>query len=308
MDPWPTISDLAAQQYGRLSTRQLRGAGLDDATLSRVARAQQWERPHRGVYAPVGSFEVPEARLAAALLAVGPPVLIAGWGAAWLWGLVPAAPTVPEVVVPHQRKAGRDARLVLRRSRTLLPSDGVVLRGLPVTTPARTLCDLAALTDEPALRGLLIDARQRRLADLADVAACAARMGTAAGGRLLRELLRELDQEHCDSVLEHRMRRRLAEVGGLPPPDPRPVEVHTPHAVLHVDIAWPGWRVGLEVDGLGSHSERKSLEIDARRHNALQLAGWCVLRATWADLGPAGDALFVQLRSLLANGSSFLRM
>lgn len=299
MDTWPIISDLAAQQHGRVSARQLKAAGMDDATLSRLARRQSWEQPHRGVYAPVGAVPSPRAALAEALLAVGPPVLIGGWSAAWLWGLVRAAPTLPELVVPHHRRLSRDG-MVIRRSRTLKASDGVILDGLPVSNPVRLICDLAALTDEEALRALLIDARQRRLLDLADIAERAAGMGTAAGIASLRERLAELDREHCDSVLEHRLRRRLAEVPDLPPPAPAPFPVRSGGRTLHVDIAWPDRCVGIEADGFGSHAERLSLHIDARRHNALQLAGWRVLRATWPHAGAEFPALLAPLRHLVA--------
>ena len=299
MDTWPKISELAAQQYGRVSTRQLQDAGMDAATISRYAAKQGWARPARGVYAPVGAYTVAEARLAEALLAVGPPVLVGGWSAAWMWGLVRTPPVPAELVVPHHRKAGRTARTDVRRSRTLTAADGVILRGLPVCTPVRTLCDLAAVTDEPALRGMLIDARQRRLADLADVVERAAGMGTARGLRMLRRLLAELDGEHCDSVLEHKLRGRLAAVAGLPPSAPAPVPVDIGGRVLHVDIAWPERRVGIEADGFGAHSQRASLDMDARRHNALQLAGWRVLRATWVHLGEEFPLLLEQLRRLL---------
>ena len=216
-----------------------------------------------------------------------------------MWGLVRTAPTVPELLVPHGRRPGRQPGMAVLRSRTIVPQDGAILRGLPVTRPARTLCDLAAVTELSTLRALLVDARQRRLVELPDVAACAGRMGTARGLAQLRRLLMELDGERCDSVLEYRIRRRLAGVPDLPQPAPHPVPVQAGQRLLHVDVGWPEWLVGLEVDGFGSHSERQSLELDARRHNALQLAGWRILRATWADLGEPGDALVAQLRVLL---------
>lgn len=272
---------------------------MDRTVLSRLAARQRWERPYRGVYTAIGASDSPEGRLAAALLAVGPPVLVARWSAAWMWGLVRAAPTVPELVVPHYRRPGRQPGMDVRRSRTITAQDGVILRGLPVTGPTRTLCDLAAVTEQATVRALLLDARQRRLVELPDVAACAGRMGTAAGLGQLRRLLMELDGERCDSVLEYRIRRLLAGVPGLPRPAPHPVPVQAGHRVLHVDVGWPQWLVGLEVDGFGGHSERQSLERDARRHNALQLAGWRVLRATWADLGEPGEALVAHLRALL---------
>jgi hypothetical protein len=301
MEAWARIRELAGEQYGMLSRRQAESAGLDASTVSRALERHGWERRHRGVYAPPGAFATPEGRAAAALLAIGPPVLLADWTAAWLWGLVRTPPTVPQLVVPARRGVTTLEGIAARRSGTLVvEEDGAVVHGLLVTSPARTLCDLSALTTEDTLRALLIDARQRRLVELADVLQRAAGMGTAKGLRQMRRLVCELDRARCDSVLEHRLRGRLGDVPELPPPASGPVPVDVGGRTLHVDIGWPEERVGIEVDGFGSHSERRSLEIDQRRHNALQLARWRVLRAGWREAGDGFPDLLRDLRGLFS--------
>lgn len=301
MQPWERLTELTRQQYGIVSTRQAEDAGLPGRTLRSTAARQGWERSHRGVYAPVGAFDTPEGRLAAAVLAVGPPVLVAGWSAAWLHGLVPVPPTKPELVVPHQRRTTALPGIVVRRSRTLVVADGFAYRNLPVTTAVRTICDLAAVTGEEALRSLLIDARQRRLLDLAELAERLSTLGTAKGTRQARRLVAELDRVHCDSVLERKLRDKLAGVPGLPAPAPHPVAVDVGHGrVLHVDIAWPTQRVGIEVDGFGSHSDRKSLEVDVMRHNALARVRWQAYRASWPQLGAGFPQLVADVLDALS--------
>lgn len=293
------LNDLAASQYGLVSLAQARQAGLPERTFIDLAMRQRWSQPHRGVYRLPGSWPTALGRLSAALLAVGEPALVGGWSAAWLLGMVRSAPSTAELVVPHDRRARSIPGVTVRRSRTLTATDAEMVAGLPATNAVRTVCDLSALTDEQGLRVLLIDGRQRRLLDLAAVVERASTMGTRRGLSQLRRLAWELDGERCDSILEYRLRARLHAVPGLPAPDPGPVAVDVGGRVLHVDIGWSAYAVGIEADGFGSHSERDSLEVDARRHNALERAGWRILRAGWSAVGPGFDDLLRDLTALL---------
>lgn len=304
MDAWIALTSLATAQYGHVTALQARAAGFSDRTLRDMAARQSWTRPHPGVYRLPGAWPSDLGRLAAAALALGPPVAIARWSAAWLLGLVRSAPTTVDLLVPHDRRPKPLDGLDVRRTRTFQPSDAQVVSGLPCTTAVRTVCDLAAVMDQDSLRALIIDARQRRLMEIPDLAERAAGLGTAKGRRLVGRLAAELDAEQCDSVLEYRLRRRLAAVPGLPAPAPKPVPVGTVGRVLHVDIGWPGHCVGIEADGLAFHADRASLERDALRHNALERAGWRIVRATWGDLGAGFDRLVGDVTALLAQTGS----
>ncbi|HET7719155.1 MAG TPA: DUF559 domain-containing protein, partial [Acidimicrobiales bacterium] len=46
------------------------------------------------------------------------------------------------------------------------------------------------------------------------------------------------------------------------------------------DLAWPGARVAVELDG-GHHRSASQLRADNRKQNAAVLQGWTVLRFTW---------------------------
>jgi very-short-patch-repair endonuclease len=81
---------------------------------------------------------------------------------------------------------------------------------------------------------------------------------------------------------------------------PRPVRQHpvggTPY---RLDYAWPDRLLAVEVDGYGPHSSREAFQSDRARQNALVLAGWTVLRFTWADVRDRPAAVAAVLRRAL---------
>lgn len=286
---WTALERLSVPQRGFIHVRQADQAGLARETLRRVSRIRSWNHPYRGVIQMPSAGKSAEGRIVAALLAVQEPVLPWGWTAAWLWGLVSALPTKVNVLIPHSRRAPRHDRVVATRMRRFELVDAVKVRDILTPTPAATLCGMAGLVALPVLRGFMIDARQRRLTDLARISACCSALSPMKGGGAVRRVLRELDADQCDSELEWQLRRKLRALGFRP--DSRPAEVDTGFRTLHIDIPWSRQRVGIEVDGFGSHSSRASLDTDILRHNRMQRTDWRILHAGWAQL----DAKFSQL-------------
>jgi very-short-patch-repair endonuclease len=132
---------VAARQKGVITIAQLLAAGLShDAVAQRVKRG--WlRRLHRGVYL-VGPLEVPLSRSMAATLAAGPGALLSHHPAAVLWGL-----RQPRDEPRHVTVIARDMRsdeISVHRITHLHPQDATRKHGIPVTSPARTLLDLAA--------------------------------------------------------------------------------------------------------------------------------------------------------------------
>lgn len=66
-----------------------------------------------------------------------------------------------------------------------------------------------------------------------------------------------------------------------------------------LDYAWPPARLAVEVDGYASHAGLEAFGYDRERQNALVLAGWTVLRFTWAHVRdrPGGSPLRSTRRS-----------
>jgi predicted transcriptional regulator of viral defense system len=147
------LGEYTAGQWGMVTTRQALRSGIDDVTLHRLKAAGLLEPVRRGVYA-LTSAEASGARPEqAAWLALRPEV--PGWArskldpdggvvshesAARLHGLGDLVTARVEITTPRRRTT-RDPGVRLRRGE-LAEADVVVLNGLPVTTPARTIHDL----------------------------------------------------------------------------------------------------------------------------------------------------------------------
>jgi predicted transcriptional regulator of viral defense system len=157
------VAVLAARQWGVVSAAQLRALGLDkDAVLRRV-RAGRLHRLHRGVFAVGHTVLKREGRWIAAVLACGEGAILSHRSAAAHWGLLQTEATRTDVTIPHAR-AG-DATIRLHRSRSLIARDTDTHEGIPITSVARTLLDLAATVRPDRLERALAQAQRLQLYD-----------------------------------------------------------------------------------------------------------------------------------------------
>jgi very-short-patch-repair endonuclease len=101
----------------------------------------------------------------------------------------------------------------------------------------------------------------------------------ALGRRRSRALRRLLDDiAPTQSLLEDRL-LRIGDHHGIP----RPLTQQR-LAGRRVDFLWPDERVVVETDGWNGHSTPTAFQADRATSNALQLAGYAVLRFTHADV------------------------
>jgi len=199
--------------------------------------------------------------------------------------------------------AGRRPRLngVLVHRSPFVAADVGRSGPIPITRPARTLLDLAAV--EPALvEGALDDALVRGLTTLGSVDRMLGRYAGRgrAGTALLTELLakRSAGQAPTESPLEDRL-VRLFRRHGLPEPV-RQHEVALPDGkVVRIDLAYPDVKLGIEADGRVWHSGRADFTRDRQRANGLAGIGWSLLRYGHADLG-RGRSVVTEVAGLLA--------
>lgn len=288
---------LGTQQHGVVSLEQALASGVSRSTLQRLAAREGWRRLQRGVYLLPGADRGLRQECQGALLAAGEHAVLCRRTAAHLYGLLPP-PAVVELFLPLAERAPGLTGVRVCRTRTLNTADLAFMDGLRATTPTRTVIDLAAVLEPPELRAVLISARQRRLVDLDRLGRRSEQIGPVRGIGVVRRLLRELHPEWCDSILEERV-RDLVRQAGLPPPHPKPFPVETPGRRLHVDIAWPSRRVGIEVDGFAYHSSHAAMERDHRRANALLLAGWRILHVGWQRVESDADTFVAELRAAI---------
>ena len=138
------LAELAERQHGVAHYEQLRRLGLSPDAIGHRARSGRLHRQHRGVYA-VGRKSVPrEGHWLAAVLASGPAALLSHLSAAALWGLVRDSRAVIDVTVPGRTRRGTEG-IVVHNVRRLHADDGTRREGIPVTSVARTLLDVAAV-------------------------------------------------------------------------------------------------------------------------------------------------------------------
>lgn len=273
--------DLAAGQYG-LVTKAAFEARVGTAGLRRAVRTGYLVPVARGVYRLVGSERSFRQQALAACLVCGPPVVVSHRWAAVLWGTEGLIlPSDVEVAVPEHRSARRPGMVVHRVS--LPPGDTAVHYGIPVTSPARTLLDLARVLPRGDLERALDDFLRLRACT---VGAVAARVRQAAGpghfgvGRLRALVERRATGGVPDSPGVARILRWI-ERAGLPAPQCDYI-VRVAGRVRRIDMAYPAERVAIEYNGRAYHQMASRIDEDHARTTELELAGWLVIVVTAA--------------------------
>jgi very-short-patch-repair endonuclease len=289
------VAARAAEEWGVLSTDELRECGLSlNAIVVRV-RNGRLHPLHRGVYA-VGHTNLQlEGRFLAAVKACGPGAHLSHFSAAALYGFLPWDDRYPEVTVPGSNKP-KHARI--RTHRTTTP-DPTRHKNIPITTPARTLVDLAATLPYKPLRRAVRQAQRlvsprQILATMHDLGA---RRGTANLTRILATGPAPTRSELEDAVLD------LLLKGGIPHPDVnRPLTIDGRRVIP--DFRWPQYRLVVEADGAEWHDDRLAREDDAERQALLEAHGERVLRVTWKQAVARRAETLARVRAAQAMASS----
>jgi very-short-patch-repair endonuclease len=235
-------------------------------------------REHAGVYVVGPRTPVEFGRETAALLACGPGTVLSHLTAAALWKLHPADPSLP-IHLSTRRRKGFRAEIVVHQTRHLQRVDVRVYRGLPVTSPARTLVDIARELTDRELERALDETLVGRLARLAEVRNALDRLRARPRASSLRGLLdARLDSSLTRSQLEE-LFLELIRKAALPEP-----KVNCRLHGFTVDFYWPEHRVAFETDGYRFHSTRSAFERDRRKDRILKQAGVDMNRVTHAQI------------------------
>ena len=178
----------------------------------------------------------------------------------------------------------------IRVHRTQLePHEITIHKGIPITTPVRTIEDLARTEPTSLTERAFNEARAKGLLtpqDIATLADCRSKM--------LRAILTEA-RGFTRSEAERKM-RLLARKAGLPTPIPN-IELEGRER----DFVWPKHRLVVEIDSWAHHGTRTAFENDRRRDQELTAAGWKVIRITWRQLTEDPEAVVAILaRALFA--------
>jgi len=235
----------------------------------------------------------------AAVLACGEGSVVSHGTAAALLGLWERPPADLDVIAPVQ--AGRKIDGIRRRYvPPPSPGDALIHEGVPCTNPSRTIVDLASAFGE---RSLLSAVEQAAVLHLLDVSAIDAVLTghRRRGSRLLRRILEDWRPLPAAPRVRSPLEAKLLPLivsRGLP----TPLINHKMTIVgrtLEVDCLWPEQRVVVEADGRKFHDNPAAFERDRRRDRNLQVAGYRVLRITWAQVDQEPEATLTAIRRLL---------
>lgn len=311
------VAVVAAGQHGVITRAQLLAAGFTGGAVRSRVRAGRLTVLHRGVYR-VGPLEAPWAREMAAVLAGGAGAVVSHRSAAGLWGLLPE---------PEERRPGSRAALVLRRPalpaarapvdvtvaganrgrrpgirvhrvEELLPGDRATRDGIPVTAPARTLADLAAVVGAGELERAVAQAEREGLTDREALRAVLARRRARPGSPALRAVLGHPGGPAFTRSGAEAGFLALVRRAGLPAP-----RANVPLGPFEVDFLWSDVRLVVEVDGFRYHGTRAGFEADRRKEAWLAAAGFQVLRLSWRQIHQEAVPTAVQVGQALARAA-----
>ena len=288
------MASLAATQYGIVTAAQLLGAGFTRAVIRRRVAGGWLVRRHQGIY-QVGVCPGRFGDEMAALLAIGPRSVLGHWTSMSVWGGRRYGRDVVDVICLGEA-AGRRCGIRPHRATALPACDVTIRHGLRVTTPARTLLDLAATTPAAELERLVEEVQVQHLATATELVQTIRRGAGRPGVIKLREITDLLLDEPSFTRFEAERRlRRLVRSANLPTPRTNPRV-----AGWEVDAIWDRPRLVVEVDGYRYHRTRAKFERDRRKDADLILAGYRVLRITWRRLTREPEAVVATLAAALA--------
>lgn len=273
------IGALADVQHGVVSRTQLLAAGVTSRQIEWRVRRRRLRLVHRGVYAVGHAVLCREAVWMAVVLAGGNHAVLSHWSAATLWRMRRGTGPRAHVMTPSERRS----RGTITFHHAHLPLDEVdVESGIPTTTPARTLLDLAPLLPSPVLERMIEAAPNRG----GSVAELLGRYPGRRGAARLRAALgpAPMTRSDLEATILDAMNR-----AGLPQP-----QVNVVVEGFEVDFVWKEHGVIAELDAYLTHGSQSAFERDRERDRKLTLAGWKVMRMTderaIADLSRLLDA------------------
>lgn len=291
------LARVAERQQGMVGRWQLLRMGFGEEAIRVLLATARLIPVHREVFCVGHRRTDRAARWWAAVLAYGPMTVLSHRSAAAFWGIANEGRRPVDVTAPRGRQGVRRRTGIWVHRCRLEPVDLIADGGgIPTTTVARTLFDLAELEPIEFVRDAAAEADRLKLPWALELAAVCERGRGRRALRPVRRLLADLPPaDEGRSPLELRF-----------PPFCRahavPLPVQNATVLGHeVDCLWPAAKLIAELDGWQYHRHRAAFERDRVRDSRLLLAGYRVIRITHRRLGGEPEALAAEIRGLLAS-------
>lgn len=284
---------LAAVRDGVLSIHQLRACGLEDHAVARRVRDGVLHRLYRGVYAVGHPGLTLRGRFRAAVLACGDAAVLSHFAAAVFYGFWTWQEGLIDVTIASGTRDIDGLRV--HRSRTL-ERDVRVRHGMRVTSPARTLLDLAAVLPHKTLRRMARRAQAQRAVSLRQIHELLGRANGHHGAERLRAVIADgptPTRSDLEDLLLDLLDRAKIERPEINAPLRFGEETITP------DYLWRAKGVAIEADSVTWHDHKLTREHDADKQARLEAAGLRVVRITWRQITDSPQQTLARIRAAL---------
>ncbi|SDY70049.1 Protein of unknown function [Modestobacter sp. DSM 44400] len=269
------------REHGGLATRQQLLARLPVAILDSHVSRERLQRVYPHVYAPRVTPVVGDLRLRAALICVGGTAVLSHVTALQVWGVRTHSGPVHVTIGAARRRAGAPGLVVHRRQR--FPVDERSVRGLPVTSLARSIVDAWPQLPISERRPLAIDVVREGKTTASHLRDALAERPNVGGHCALAQTV-DLIADGCQSELEVMGVLSVFRHPSLPRSVGQfRVRLGDGRTVL-LDRAFPEAKLAIELDGARFHTHPDDRRRDLSKDAALAALGWVVLRFTYADV------------------------
>ena len=280
MDKHEGLDAVATSQYGLITLPQLLQLEFGRRQIRDMVSRGRLITVRQGVYRVCGSTLSWRCRALAALLATGRDAVLSHRSAGILWGLLDRQGDSGRFEVTRSKFARLSDVRIHRHQ--LNPAEHTIYLNIPVTTPARTLLDLAESTDAADLGAICDEALRRRLVTISDLEATFARH-TGSGRRRLgpmRSVLADRDAGYQPGAnrWEQEMDRMWDEMGL--PTSVRQFPIGTATRLYIPDRAIVDLKIAVDWNGYEYHGLRSRFDYDSERRAELAAAGWYPLDFT----------------------------
>jgi predicted transcriptional regulator of viral defense system len=281
-----TIVAVAAVQHGVLGLWQLTALGLSARAIQHRCAAGRLHRIHRAVYAIVPRELLSrQGHWMAAVLVSGPAAVVSHRTAAVLHGLLEYNGAKTDVTVPgrHSRRRGQ---LVIHGSSSMTSADVTVEHGIPCTTVARTLFDLADVVERRRHERAFDQAEMMNVFDLAAIDDQLRRNPTRSASRKVRALLEQhyVGSTPTESELEEGFLALCRRIDVPPPELQQWITLPDGGEPIRADFLWRAQRVVVETDGDKYHRTAQRRSDDRRKNQRLIVHGFKPVRTDWRQV------------------------
>jgi hypothetical protein len=276
------VREQARQAHGLVSRSRLLDLGASHHEIVRRIETRRLDQVHPGVYYVDAVARTWRTDVLAAVMAAGPGALASHRTAARLWQLDSIFGNVIEVTVPFNEEPDPHGVIVHRTRRA---NDGSEVEGIPVTSPAKTLLDLAWMMPLRTMVKAGRSAVRRQLTTPSDMDQTVRLFGGrgVAGTRKFRLVVGFVADDRSGSVSEIDLKHIVFDA-----PVPTPVQQLRVRLLdssnAYPDFAWPDRMRIVEVDGFEAHGTPEQLQKDLSRQNQLMELGWEIRRFTATEI------------------------